>query len=663
MTLRDLFRRRSARGRTRYVGRRWDGPRTRLGVERCEPRRVLAAVPGLDDSAIVAAQSDGDDTWHILETEAEVLEVDLSITITNGREIYETGGTARYTVIVTNDGPDAATGARVAVTLPQGIHSAAWSALYSPAASGAASGAGSGSAGIDTLVDLPAGGSAIFTLTGSVDEDAFGQLRVAAAVTAPADAIDTNTDDNVAADVDRRPLLVVGAEAARARNGESLPPQVQVVDAGTGAVRAGFEAFAPVALPNGRSLRPGVRAIFADLNGDGVNEILAAPTSGPVGEVRVFRLQGDGGYAEDPAWQTRPFGDGYRGGLHLAAGDFDGDGDHDLAVARDRDVSRIALLQNTGSPATGFVPLGSFTPFAAGYRGGASLVASDLTGDGRAELILGSGPRIAPVVKVFGVTGGNAVEVDSITPSAAIKGAVSVSVGRFDADAIPDIIVAGGRGSAGRVEIYDGTVNASAPNAKRSGSEGFTTPFASSATVNAAVFATGVDLDGDGRIDRFYASQGRGGAASAARAFARTGEAVTATPIVFGGESTLAAGLVDSSIVETASGLRYRDLVVGSGALPTNGQRISVHYVGSLVNGTIFDDSRSARPGRTGQPFEFTLGARQVIAGWDEGLATMRVGGRRTLIIPAALGYGASGTGSIPPNSTLVFDVELLSVT
>jgi peptidylprolyl isomerase len=84
-----------------------------------------------------------------------------------------------------------------------------------------------------------------------------------------------------------------------------------------------------------------------------------------------------------------------------------------------------------------------------------------------------------------------------------------------------------------------------------------------------------------------------------------------------------------------------------------------VNYTGWLMNGTKFDSSRD--PGRT--PFEFTLGKGEVIKGWDEGLATMKVGGRRQLIIPANLAYGTAGSGSIPPNSDLVFDVELLSVT
>ena len=112
--------------------------------------------------------------------------------------------------------------------------------------------------------------------------------------------------------------------------------------------------------------------------------------------------------------------------------------------------------------------------------------------------------------------------------------------------------------------------------------------------------------------------------------------------------------------VTTPSGLQYRDEVVGTGPEPKAGQKVSVHYTGWLDDngkpGKKFDSSRDR-----GTPFTFTLGAGQVIAGWDAGVATMKTGGKRTLIIPPDQGYGARGAGGlIPPNATLIFDVELL---
>jgi len=108
----------------------------------------------------------------------------------------------------------------------------------------------------------------------------------------------------------------------------------------------------------------------------------------------------------------------------------------------------------------------------------------------------------------------------------------------------------------------------------------------------------------------------------------------------------------------TDSGLQYEDLQVGDGVEATKGQWVEVHYVGTLTDGKKFDSSRDR-----GRPFRFTLGVGKVIKGWDEGVAGMKVGGKRNLIIPPNLGYGASGAaGVIPPNATLHFEVELLGV-
>ena len=108
----------------------------------------------------------------------------------------------------------------------------------------------------------------------------------------------------------------------------------------------------------------------------------------------------------------------------------------------------------------------------------------------------------------------------------------------------------------------------------------------------------------------------------------------------------------------TASGLKYIDMMMGNGAMPQAGNQVTVHYSGYLTNGQKFDSSLDHN-----QPLTFTIGMGQVIKGWDEGVATMKVGGKRKLIIPAELGYGSRGaSGVIPPDAELIFDVELLEV-
>jgi peptidylprolyl isomerase len=140
-------------------------------------------------------------------------------------------------------------------------------------------------------------------------------------------------------------------------------------------------------------------------------------------------------------------------------------------------------------------------------------------------------------------------------------------------------------------------------------------------------------------------------------------QCLLALSVIFGsGVATTATAQIIGRTIVTPSALRITDSKIGTGATPKVGQTCVMHYTGWLYQdgkkGQKFDSSLDR-----GKPFEFVIGRRQVIAGWDEGVATMKVGGKRTLIIPPELGYGARGAANvIPPNATLIFDVELLDV-
>jgi peptidylprolyl isomerase len=128
-----------------------------------------------------------------------------------------------------------------------------------------------------------------------------------------------------------------------------------------------------------------------------------------------------------------------------------------------------------------------------------------------------------------------------------------------------------------------------------------------------------------------------------------------------GSKSTVASGptpVADGDYETTGSGLQYHDLKPGTGATPTKGQKVTVHYTGWLTNGKQFDSSK-----KKDRPFTFEIGRRKVIRGWDEGVMSMKVGGLRQLRIPSNLGYGSVGSPPvIPKNATLVFEVELLDI-
>jgi hypothetical protein len=262
---------------------------------------------------------------------------------------------------------------------------------------------------------------------------------------------------------------------------------------------------------------------LADVVGDGVDEIITAPGPGRAGEVRVFRQDG----TELTAYRTLAFGRRYRGGVEIAAGDLDGNGVADIVAATSRGagfVNAFLVSPDAVDPVANS-PYRSLRALPASAIGGVTVAVADVgtfnggavvdadTPDGRVEVVVGSGAGIAPRVLVYDLSGTPTV-VKRVAPfSRAMRGGVAVAAGRYDADAIDDLIVAAGRRGGSVIEVFSGMVDAAAPVllARQAA-------FASLATRNLTTYSSGLDTNGDGRIDSLLASQSGGGANGLRRA-------------------------------------------------------------------------------------------------------------------------------------------------
>lgn len=436
--------------------------------------------------------------------------------------------------------------------------------------------------------------------------------------------------------------------------GPQSTPLVSVIDSVTGVIERQFLAYES-------TFRGGVRVTLGDVDGDDVQEIITAPGPGRVGEVRVFELDG----TERVAYRTLPFGPAWRGGVEVASGDVDGNGRDDIVAARSRGNGEVAVFVSVD--ATDPIADAAYRriiPFGPRFNGGASVTVADVgtfaagaltngaVPDGRVEIVIGNGSGARSLVQVYDVSATPRV-VATVQPfPAAFRAGVNVSAGRITADTIDDIIVASGRGGGGAFEVYNGQTGQGAGG----GLARVTAASAAFGRPNSSVFIAPVDVTGDGRADRLFVTRGDAHSGFGVALYTPAGQFI-GQGASLAGPLRGAASRTGSGLETTNSGLKFRDIAVGSGALPTAGQRITAHYVGTLTDGTVFDSSRAR-----GVPFSFTLGAGQVIAGWDEAFASMRVGGRRILVIPAALAYGNVARPGIPAGSTLLFDVELLAI-
>jgi len=558
------------------------------------------------------------------------LAADVSVALSAPQSSYVPGTELVLTLVARNTGDAAAAGVVLDSDQPTQFTRQTWTATYAGGASGPAVGAGS----VDGTVSLPAGGTATFTVVGIVGATASGALTVSATAAVPGgDA--TPANDAASLTLTQAPKYLAVSEQI----GPGSSPRVLHVDPTSGTQSASFLAYEA-------SFRGGVKSLVADIDNDGRLETVVAPGVGRVGEVRVFNATG----GEIVARRLLPFGPQWRGGVNIAVGDVDNDGRIDLVAAKATGDGEVRVFKGE---AAGFAatPFRTIRPFAANFLGGATVAVADLgrnggdrTPDGRAEVIVGSGPTAPASVRVYDVTAATPVVIDSIRPfGGAFPGGVDVSTARLSPDSVPDILIAAGRRGGGGVETYNGIVAATA-NPRLAA---FRVPGGESA----ATHVVAVDRDGDGRADAILATR----PALGVRAFSLAGVPTGTLGGLTGGGGMMAAPAAPASaLITTPSGLQYRDLTVGTGAKPSSPTaRVTVNYEGRLLDGTRFD-------GNTNSQFNLN----QVIKGWTEALAGMRVGGRRQLVIPPELGYGATGSGSsIPPNATLVFDVELLATT
>lgn len=300
--------------------------------------------------------------------------------------------------------------------------------------------------------------------------------------------------------VKNAPILVTGADVAPGGQ-----PQVTVINAATGAIVAQFLAYEP-------SFRGGVRVALGDVVGDGTDQIIAAPGPGRDGQVRVFRQNG----TEVRAFRSLPFGAGYRGGVEVAVGDVNGDGKDDIVTAASRGPGLVHVFYASPQSAQPIpaAPSAAFRAFPASFNGGATVAVGDfgtftagaLTNasapDGRMEIVVGSGPGMAPRVLVYDLSAGPRV-VRAITPlSTGLRGGVSVSTGRYDANTIDDIIVAGGFGAGSRIEVYSGAMTG---NPSRLAAQ---QAFAALGRSNLPVYAAALARPSDGRMDGLAVVQG-----------------------------------------------------------------------------------------------------------------------------------------------------------
>jgi len=303
-------------------------------------------------------------------------------------------------------------------------------------------------------------------------------------------------------------LLAAGADA-----GATSAPGVLLLDALSLEESARLIAYEA-------NYKEGVRVALGDLNGDGIPELVTAPGRSRAPEIRVFDVTSG---AEWTQYRFQAFDAGFIGGVYVAVGDIDGDGRNDIITSVGRGPSEVRvyrnnIIANAGAPFAG-APYRTFSPFGDQFIGGASVAAADFTGDGKADIVVGSGSGMRAAVRVYDVSANaaNYTPLQEFLPfDAAFRGGVFVSAGRINGDGAPDVIASQGPSGDARVELFDGRTGATLANF-----DGY-----ADASSSAPIRAVGADLDGDGQIERVVTSQGPDGRNNLIRRFTTSGALV-----------------------------------------------------------------------------------------------------------------------------------------
>ncbi|MFO0936184.1 MAG: FKBP-type peptidyl-prolyl cis-trans isomerase [Gemmataceae bacterium] len=395
----------------------------------------------------------------------------------------------------------------------------------------------------------------------------------------------------------------------------------------------------------------GVNVTTVDVNGDGTPDVVVAPKSGGGPVVKIY--DGTNG-TQITSFLVGDSAD--RSGVGLANAGKNASNQVVLAVGTVKSGVGTVEYVNAASGAV----LDSFVPFA-GFKGSLSVAVADVNNDGVSDVIVGAGAGGSPRVAVFNGTDRTKL-FDAFAFETTFTGGVEVTVGSLNSESTtPDIIVSAGFLGGPRIQIYNPTSSYSVAqnffafdSSERSGVSA--TVFKTTSTGTNAIIAT----DGlNGTVAAFNTSTL---ASVPAPVFVGLPGSIpvttTAPTVITTGDAGMTNSVPSTSVgtwTTLTGGVQYQDLATGSGTAVTSSSSITVYYSGYLTNGTVFDSARSPS-----NPATFPLSG--LIPGWQIGLIGMKPGGIRNLFIPAALAYGSSGSGSIPPNADLYFQIKLVSV-